>query len=185
MTAFDLLIRFSFLFITIFIIYFIIIKRYNEHLSIYSLLICFCTFFLCLLFTHIELSIGIGFGLFAIFSILRFRAEAFSISSIIFIFVGITMSILDVLCPKEKWYLLLFIHLFLVGFYLLTSSLFKGSNYSKIFSFRIVNDGFLKLDKVRQIEYIQSVLHIDKFYYEIKEVDMIKNVIDIKIYINH
>ena len=185
MTALDLLIRFSILFISIFVIYFIIVKRYKEHLSIYSLLICFCTFFLCLLFTHIELSIGIGFGLFAIFSILRFRAEAFSISSIIFIFVGITISIIDVLCPAQQWYIMLFVHTFLIGFYFITPSIFKTSNYSKVLSFSIPNDGFLSLDETQQNAYLQTTLHLEDFYFEIKEVDLIKNAIELKVFINH
>ena len=76
-----------------------------------------CTFMLCLLFTRTDLGLGIGFGLFAIFSILRFRTQTFSLPTIVFLFASITISILDCLFPSNEIAVLIVIQILLLIFF--------------------------------------------------------------------
>ena len=47
------------------------------------------------LFTSIELSIGAGFGLFALFSVLRYRTEAVPIRDMTYLFIMLSLPILN------------------------------------------------------------------------------------------
>lgn len=49
-------------------------------------------FFLCILLKNVDISLGIGFGLFALFSILRFRTSNFSIKAMTYFFTVIGIS---------------------------------------------------------------------------------------------
>ena len=52
-------------------------------------------FFVCFLFSNVKLSIGFAFGLFAIFSILRYRTITIPIKEMTFLFSAITIAIIN------------------------------------------------------------------------------------------
>jgi len=76
MDFFELFARFLLLAFSILFLYYFSNRKNKDTINPLIIVVGFCTFSLCYLFTKVELGIGICFGLFAIFSILRFWANA-------------------------------------------------------------------------------------------------------------
>jgi hypothetical protein len=53
------------------------------------------TFFVVSILTSVELSIGIGFGLFALFSILRYRTDTFPIRDMTYLFITLALAVMN------------------------------------------------------------------------------------------
>ncbi len=58
-------------------------------------------FFLCVLMNNVKLSMGFGFGLFAVFSILRYRTEQISVKDMTYLFATITLAVVNALVSKK------------------------------------------------------------------------------------
>src|SRR4030042_3095214 len=82
-----------FLFILIRILYFRYTKK--EKFMFTFFLIGITVFFICSMLKDIIIDVGIGLGLFAIFSILRFRTRNFSIKDMAYILTIIAMSTIN------------------------------------------------------------------------------------------
>ena len=52
-------------------------------------------FFLCYLMTHVDLSLGFAFGLFALFSIMRYRTMTIDIREMTYLFVVVSLGVLN------------------------------------------------------------------------------------------
>jgi hypothetical protein len=73
-------------------------------------------FFICHLLSAVELSMGFAFGLFALFSILRYRTVTINIREMAFLFVVISVAIVNALPYRQlSWTELVFIDLMLLG----------------------------------------------------------------------
>jgi hypothetical protein len=98
-----ILIRFtmnlSFLLILIQILYFRYSKK--EKFMFTFFLIGIIVFFICAMLKNINIQIGMGFGLFAIFSILRFRTRNFSVKDMAYIFTTIGISVINSVNMQE------------------------------------------------------------------------------------
>jgi len=64
-------------------------------------LIGIIVFFICALLKDIGMGLGLGFGLFAIFSILRFRTRNFSVKDMAYIFTTIGVSVINSMSMQE------------------------------------------------------------------------------------
>ena len=86
-------INFLFAFIIIRFVYF---PRQSEHTYLFTFL-AFNTviYFIMGLFTSVELSIGAGFGLFALFSVLRYRTETVPIHEMTYLFLMVALPVLN------------------------------------------------------------------------------------------
>ena len=76
------------------------IHRKKENLFTYfvfNILI----FFLCVLMNNVKLSMGFGFGLFAVFSIIRYRTEQLSVKDMTYLFAVITLAVINALVSKK------------------------------------------------------------------------------------
>jgi hypothetical protein len=93
----SILIRFVlnllFLFILIQLLYFRYSKK--EKFMFTFFLIGITVFFICAMLKDITIGVGMGFGLFAIFSILRFRTRNFSVKDMAYIFTTIGISVIN------------------------------------------------------------------------------------------
>ncbi|MBP8824447.1 MAG: DUF4956 domain-containing protein [Flavobacteriales bacterium] len=70
------------------------VHRKKENLFtyfIFNLLI----FFLCVLMNSVKLSMGFGFGLFAIFSVIRYRTEQIEVKDMTYLFAVITLAVVN------------------------------------------------------------------------------------------
>jgi hypothetical protein len=77
------------------------------------------------------MSMGAAFGLFAVFSMLRYRTEGISTKDMTYLFLVIAMGLITAL-SKVTWFELLFINLIIILFtYLLESSLLMKKEVSK------------------------------------------------------
>ena len=58
-------------------------------------------FFLCVLLNNVKLSTGFAFGLFAVFSVLRYRTEQISIKDMTYLFAVIAVALVNALVSKK------------------------------------------------------------------------------------
>ena len=81
------------LFILVSGIYFRFSKKRQHSFPLF--LMGIMIFLMCILLTNVELSLGVGFGLFALFSILRFRTRNLSAKDMSYFFAIIGMSAIN------------------------------------------------------------------------------------------
>ncbi len=175
--------RFLLFLISAIILYFFSNRNDNVTINPFIIIVGFCTFSLSYLFTRIDLGLGVGFGLFAIFSILRFRAQTFSLKAIVFLFAIITLSILDMLYPMDKVGYLLFFQSIIIGFYIVASILVDNSPRKHFQSTTIIipfhEEIVLKDDKIKEI--IASKIALEHFEYNIVSINTISKEVHIKV----
>ncbi len=87
------------LFVLIRVIYYPI-HRKKENLFTY-IVFNVLIFFLCILMSDVKLSMGFGFGLFAVFSIIRYRTEQLSVKDMTYLFTVITLAVINALVSKK------------------------------------------------------------------------------------
>ncbi len=99
----DLLFLFAidFLFIYL-IIRFVYLRMSNNREYIFTFFIFnIVIFFLCAMLSSVKLKVGFAFGLFAILSILRYRTETVPIKEMTFLFISITLAVINSLVSKK------------------------------------------------------------------------------------
>jgi hypothetical protein len=90
------------LFFTIIIVRFIFYPIYKESDYVFtSLLINISVFLICFLLGSIKVKIGFAFGLFAVFSMLRYRTEQIEIRQMTYMFVVIIIAVINALSDEE------------------------------------------------------------------------------------
>lgn len=176
--------RFLLLFFSILVLYFFSNRKDNETINPLMVIVGLCTFSLCYLFTKIEIGVGIGFGLFAIFSILRFRTQSFTVNAIIFLFATITLSILDIMYPYEKIEVLLFFQFIIIGFYIFASILVnkKASKYLNVVDVKILLESDFSLDNQTIRKSIQQKMNVEDFDFKIVMINTVLNEIDLQVF---
>ena len=90
---FRLVIDFTSVFILVRLVYFRVYKRRDMFFTffIFNLVI----FLICFLLNKVDLSMGAAFGLFAVFSMLRYRTEDLSIKDMSYLFLVIAMGLIN------------------------------------------------------------------------------------------
>jgi len=64
------------------------------------MLVSTSVFFLCTLLSGVEIEMGFALGLFAIFSIIRYRTDAIPIREMTYLFIVITLAVINALAPQ-------------------------------------------------------------------------------------
>ena len=72
-------------------------------------------FVISFLFNRVEMSMGAAFGLFAVFSMLRYRTESLNITEMTYLFLSIDFGLLNSLI-NAPWYEIIFIDLLILIF---------------------------------------------------------------------
>ncbi len=102
----ELLIRFTFNFLVIFIVcrglYYPATRR-RDFLFTY-ILISTIVFLLCFLLGNVKIQVGFALGLFAIFGIIRYRTELMPIKEMTYLFLVIGISVINALSNKKVSY---------------------------------------------------------------------------------
>jgi hypothetical protein len=99
----DLMFKFGLDVIMVFILIRLIyypIHRKKENLFTYFVF-NFLIFFLCTLMSDVKLSMGFGFGLFAVFSMIRYRTEQLEVKDMTYLFAVITLAVINALAGKK------------------------------------------------------------------------------------
>ena len=95
---------------------------------IFNLIIFFITYLL----NKVEMSLGAAFGLFAVFSMLRYRTEDISIKDMTYLFLAIAMGLINAV-SKGSWDELLLLNFILIMItFLLESSILMKKEVSKV-----------------------------------------------------
>lgn len=139
-------------------------------------------FFICHLFSKVDLSIGFAFGLFAVFSILRYRTTTIQVKEMTYMFIVIALAVINALATKKVSYVELgFTNLFIIGLtYFLERFTKQGVNmqmvrYEIIENIKPENKELLVADLAKRIGK-------DIVRYEILEVDYIRDTAFIRVF---
>lgn len=184
----SLLIRFAvnliFLFILIKVLYFRYTKK--EKFLFTFFLIGIAVFFICSMLKDIEIQIGMGLGLFAIFSILRFRTRNFSVKDMAYIFTAIGISVINsVNTPGIPFFGFVIINTIIVLTALVLEEYLKNNSFCKFSIFydnldllkpgsnhKLIKDlsartghNILKVN-IRNIDLKREIAHLDVFFKE-------------------
>ena len=184
----SLLIRFvmnlGFLFILIKLLYFRYTKK--EKFLFTFFLIGVTVFFICSILKDITIDVGIGLGLFAIFTILRFRTRNFSVKDMAYIFTTIGISVINSVNSPSITFIgfciintIIILTAFILEEYLKNNSFCKYSVYydnldllkpgsrnklMKDLSFRLGHN-ILKIN-IRNIDLKRKIAQLDVYYKE-------------------
>ena len=95
----DVLIRFLINLVTLFVLIRVIFYRYakKKEFSFVLFLIGIMIFLMCMLLQHADISMGVGFGLFGLFSILRYRSRNMDFKTLAYFFTTIGISAINAL----------------------------------------------------------------------------------------
>lgn len=124
-------------------------REYFFTFFMFNLVIFLITFLL----NKVEFSLGAAFGLFAVFTMLRYRTEGISMNDMTYLFTVIAMGLINAV-SKGSWDELLLINFLILAFTLfLDSSLFFKREVSK----SIVYDNLEMIKPERRKELIQEL----------------------------
>ena len=172
--------RLILLIVTTLLLYYFSNRNRHETMNPLLMLVPLGTFSLCYLFTRIEMGLGIGFGLFAIFSILRFRTRAFNVNVIIFLFTTITLSIMDGLYPPEEYQVLGILQVVMVLVYYVST--LKIVRYNNTIDLKLEYVDAESVSEKAIQNAISEKLTFEKFAFKLEKVDVISKKISVKVY---
>ena len=103
----EFLIRFGFNFLMIFVIVILIYYRNHKNKDFVFTYFLFniINFLICFLLSTAKLKMGFAFGLFAIYSILRYRTVTIPVREMGFFFVAVTLGIINALASLDNFYI--------------------------------------------------------------------------------
>ena len=140
-------------------------------------------FFLCYLFSSVKLSVGFAFGLFAVFSILRYRTVQLAIKEMTFLFVILGLALINSLSSKKIGFgeiAFANIAIFTCSFYIMKRHAFKEIMETK-YEYYIDSDlKRINLDLIREDISKTTGLNIIKI--KIEKIYSKNNKIALKVY---
>lgn len=169
------------LFILIRLIYYPI-HRKKDHLFTYFLF-NILIFFLCVLLNNVKLSTGFAFGLFAVFSVLRYRTEQISIKDMTYLFSVIALAVINALVSKK---ISLAELLFTDGMILLVTYALEHLWLTRHEAMRFVN--YEKIDLIRPEK--REALHADLkerlgisvSRIEVGKIDLLRDTVQLRVF---
>lgn len=184
--GFRLLIDIISVFVLIRFVYYPIYKK-RELFFTYFIFNC-VIFLICFLLNKVELSMGAAFGLFAVFSMLRYRTEDISLKDMTYLFLVIAMGLIAAVSKikdASESYELLFL-VFINSLLILITYLLEGKLFLKSESVKTIiyeNIELIHID--RQAELIEDIkirtgINVNRIY--IQNIDFLKDAATIKIY---
>lgn len=143
-------------------------------------------FFVCYMMSSVQLSVGFAFGLFAIFSILRYRTTTVPIREMTYLFIFISLAVINALSTRQVSYGELFlINAVIAGLtYMLERHWFARSEtakyviYEKIENLKPENHNLLLEDlrertglqvhrvEIGRIDFLRDIVHMRVYYVE-------------------
>ena len=160
-------------------IYFFIHKKSNYLFTFFSFnLIIFVISFL---FNRVEMSMGAAFGLFAVFSMLRYRTESLDITEMTYLFLSIAFGLLNAMI-MANWYEILLIDILILGFVILFESKWVANHEN---SKKVIYD---RLDLLAKSDNTELLFDLSKrtgytvIKVEVESMDLLKDVAMIVIY---
>ncbi len=159
-------------------------RRKREYLFTFFVL-NILVFLVCFLLQSTQLSIGFAFGIFAIFSILRYRTITVPIKEMTYVFISIAVALINSLLSNQNTYLFMGITnlIIIVGIYFLEKFFVKNESqkeviYEKIDLIKPANHSLLIQDlkdrtglnihrfDIIRIDFLRDVARIRVYYYD-------------------
>lgn len=153
-------------------------KRYVLTFVVFSTI----TYFVLGLLTSIDLSIGVGFGLFAIFSVLRYRADEMPARDMTYLFVFIALPIMNSVLMSSGAVLQLLMSNGLV--ILVLYVLERGWGFDFEESKRITYDRIELVSPGRHDELVADLkarTGLDITSVEVKRIDLLRDIADLRV----
>lgn len=140
-------------------------------------------FLLCFLLANVKMELGFALGLFAVFSIIRYRTDSIPIKEMTYLFVVIVVSVVNALANKKISYAeLITTNLLIVGsLYIMEKML----NLRQEFTYRILYEKIENVQAGREDELLADLkqrtgINIKRF--EIERIDFLRDVAYINIF---
>ena len=143
-------------------------------------------FFISILLRGVDLSVGFGFGLFAIFSILRYRTEPIPLKETSYLFVMMGLPFMNALFITEiRFNELIFINLVVTGIvYAIENELGMSYESKKVIRYEKIE--LIKPENhVLLLEDLTERTGLNIQRYEIKEIDFLRDTAEIIVYYNN
>lgn len=181
----SLLVRFSLNLIVIIIIVIGLYAKTSRRKDFYFsyIAISIGIFLLCFLLANVKMELGFALGLFAVFSIIRYRTDSIPIKEMTYLFVVIVVSVINALANKKISYAeLITTNLLIVGgLYILEKIL----NLRQELSYRILYEKIENVQAGKEEELLADLklrtgINIKRF--EIERIDFLRDVAYINIY---
>ena len=138
-------------------------------------------FFISFMLNKVEMSTGAGFGLFAVFSVLRYRTEGIGPKDMTYLFLSISIGLLTAIGPPDGIEISLFCFVIIALTYILENSLWGKKEVSKT----IIYDSLDSIKQSQQSELMQdlkSKTGIEIHRISIDNIDYLKDSCTITIY---
>lgn len=183
-------IRFLIDMVSVFVLIRLVYYRVYKHSDLFFTFFIFniVIFLICFLLNKVELSMGAAFGLFAVFSMLRYRTEDISIKDMTYLFLVIAMGLIAAVTKIKdtsnvyEYMFLGLINLVIIGI----TFLFESSVLFKKESVKLINYENIELIKPdRHAELIADIknrtgIHVHRI--SIGKIDFLKDSAQIKVY---
>lgn len=138
-------------------------------------------FFISYMLNKVEISTGAGFGLFAVFSILRYRTDGIGAKDMTYLFISIAIGLLTAIGPSDGLEMSLFCFLIVGLTFILESTLFLKKESSKIIFYDTVD--FVKQDQKKElIEDLKNRTGLEIHRVTIDSIDFLKDSCTLTIY---
>jgi len=150
-------------------------KEYAFTFFLFNVLI----FFICFLMLSTEISMGFGFGLFAIFGILRYRTITVPIKEMTFLFTAITIALINAIGPLGLT--LIFMNITVLLFvYLMEKIWFSNKEQSTNIEYEKID--LLQENELAVLRDLQLRTGLNVNRYKIKSYNFLNDSASIKIY---
>lgn len=140
-------------------------------------------FFVCILLGSVKLKIGFAFGLFAVFSILRYRTEQMPIKEMTFLFLSITVAVVNALVNDAVSFAEV---LFTNSVIILTTLIIEKFWLKESFSSKLITYEKIDLIKPQQKDALIADLEdrtgLKIINFEIIKIDFLRDTTQIRIY---
>lgn len=185
---FELLLR---LLLNTFVVYLITYKVYlksNQNYQFYFGYnnISIVTFLMCFLLSSVKLELGFALGLFALFTIIRFRTGTIPIKEMTYLFVVIGVAVINALANKKVSYFeLLFANfaiIFFVNYFENISPRTKPEKKETVSLTLQKFDQFTSLPIDKKTSHLEQLISKSITHYKIKKINQLDNSAELTVY---
>ena len=142
-------------------------------------------FFFAYLLSNIDINMGFGFGMFAVFAILRYRTDPIPIKEMTYLFIVITIGVINALTNTDSSYVsLFFTNMILV---ILTYVLERYWQNNLLISRTVVYE---KIENIQPVNHdalltdLKNRTGVDIVRFEVRRTDFLKDTVNIRIFYN-
>ena len=138
-------------------------------------------FFISFMLNKVEISTGAGFGLFAVFSVLRYRTEGIGAKDMTYLFLSISIGLLTAIGPSDGIEISLFCFVIIVLTFILENSIWGKKEVSKIIVYDSL-DFINQSQKQELVDDLKSKTGLEIHKISVDSIDYLKDSCTITIY---